>query len=832
MNIRQPVRAIYFTKFLFLCSAIFTPLKATHSPLDEKHRTVPSHATFNSRQDQRFDLNAWQARLSAPAGHPVSPSILEGARKGFFVQQELAQWICLVGNALSNDQIMDKSVYIDHLIKTASMFSPSQKRAQEPILQMTYPHVDLVYDVARAYCKLGAFLTERTPAHLSLTQGHLVKISTAMHGLKEFSKYYVRRVTGADGKIPQTEAIKITDLLIDIQNSPMTTELRDTGKWDHALFVKVLANTPTLDPTLRRDLEGYLRLAQTEGHENGLPKEQALEIVEECVEFFARTSPTSKQATWAFPLLANAYHSLGREEDCLGTWAEYEKWHAVQEPCTQRTLLWAMYHHSDFTKDAAALDRWWGRYQEVFHLDSHNFKPTSIDMSVMANMIKALLVQKRYGQVEHLTSQILSYFRAADIGAMPSPGGDILRGYRFDLSLDLAKALSALGRHREAASIYDTYFIWKDNKLYLKVSNTLDEEQIASLKAALSNEADTIIATLVQAGRQGGLAPNSDLNHQGRVSSSSNNQVRAHISMGDAARAHLAQHYTKRLDELKEDLAAITKIAKGFENCKELTQALERSTQEAENLKKSLRHASAKPQDKKNASSSAKKKGKKSAKKTQMPNISDIGQRIDTFATSVAAVERQFQKAQEVEQHLRKKELQAYLASLNNAQEASTPFMMENRPYEAPTVRQKEKTHGVAAPEQTRATQDTQVATDNTPGQTMLFMKKKAEADYIALLPALKKKFEELATEIALRPYQTRGGLGRPESLASSGGVYFSRRLNDGDRVVYEVIKKTPASPIEVVFLSLLGHYETLARDKASTHIHPFELPNALKEKS
>ncbi|MBA4118055.1 MAG: hypothetical protein C0514_04065, partial [Candidatus Puniceispirillum sp.] len=823
MNTRLVLRVTYFTKFLFLGSLGVFTVKASHPSLEAETKTALSQKAPSKAKgtEQRLDLAEWRASLSDPAAPPVQMPILQAARKGFFIQQELAQWICLVGDTLSNDQIPDKSVYVDHLIETASMYSPSQQRASDRLLWMTYPNVDLICEVAKTYCKLGILLTERTPAHQSLTQNHLVKISTAMHGLKEFSEYYVCRVTRADGTVPLAQSSKITDLLITVQNSPVATDLRDSGKWDHALFQRVLAKTPALDPTLKKDLEGYLRLAQAEGHENGLPRDQALAIVNECSEFLTRTSPTSKQAAWAFPLLANAYHALGRGDECLSTWAEYEKWHAAQEPCTQRTLLWAMYHHSEFPTDPGALDRWWGRYQEVFHLDSHNFKPTSIDMSVMANMVKGLLRQKRYGKVEHLTSQILSYLKASDVNAMPSPGGDILRGYRFDLSLDLAKALSALGRHREAADIYDIYFTWRSNQLYLKVSNTLNEEQIASLKDALYNETPTIIATLVQASRQDGLESKPDSKRDKRPPSSSSTQARTQPTMGDAVRAHLGRHYTKRLDELKEHLTDMTRAAIGFDDCGELTQAIERSNQEVEDLKKSLLKASAQPQGKKNASGSAKKKGKKSTKKVHTPNISDIGQRIDTFATSLKDLDRHFQKTQEVEQGLRKKELQAYLASLNNAQEASTPFMMENKPYEAPSVRQKEKTHGTAHPQQTHTPRSDQGATDNTRSQTMLFMKKKAEADYAALLPALQKKFHELATEIAQKPYQTRGGLGRPESLASSGGVYFSRRLSDGDRVVYEVIKKTPDSPIEVVFLSLLGHYESLARDKASTHIHP-----------
>ncbi|TAE27637.1 MAG: Txe/YoeB family addiction module toxin [Candidatus Kapaibacterium sp.] len=54
-------------------------------------------------------------------------------------------------------------------------------------------------------------------------------------------------------------------------------------------------------------------------------------------------------------------------------------------------------------------------------------------------------------------------------------------------------------------------------------------------------------------------------------------------------------------------------------------------------------------------------------------------------------------------------------------------------------------------------------------------------------------------TECTRTPFE---GIGKPEPLKGSLSGFWSRRVNDADRIVYEV------TPSEIIVHSLKGHYE------------------------
>lgn len=61
------------------------------------------------------------------------------------------------------------------------------------------------------------------------------------------------------------------------------------------------------------------------------------------------------------------------------------------------------------------------------------------------------------------------------------------------------------------------------------------------------------------------------------------------------------------------------------------------------------------------------------------------------------------------------------------------------------------------------------------------------------------KKIEQIFLELSLTPYS---GTGNPEALKYHLAGYWSRRLNDRDRLVYRVIEET----VQILIVSAVGH--------------------------
>ncbi|MFN8339254.1 MAG: Txe/YoeB family addiction module toxin [Saprospiraceae bacterium] len=63
------------------------------------------------------------------------------------------------------------------------------------------------------------------------------------------------------------------------------------------------------------------------------------------------------------------------------------------------------------------------------------------------------------------------------------------------------------------------------------------------------------------------------------------------------------------------------------------------------------------------------------------------------------------------------------------------------------------------------------------------------------------KKLEKITIELTESPYT---GIGQPEQLKHHLTGYWSRRLNQKDRIIYQVIEYPEGA---VVIVSALGHY-------------------------
>ncbi len=64
----------------------------------------------------------------------------------------------------------------------------------------------------------------------------------------------------------------------------------------------------------------------------------------------------------------------------------------------------------------------------------------------------------------------------------------------------------------------------------------------------------------------------------------------------------------------------------------------------------------------------------------------------------------------------------------------------------------------------------------------------------------LLKKIDILLAEIAEHPHM---GTGKPEQLRHKQGEYWSRRIDDKHRLVYEIVEQR----LVVIIVSSLGHY-------------------------
>ncbi|MCA0370183.1 MAG: hypothetical protein LCH26_03660 [Proteobacteria bacterium] len=813
---------------------------ASASALDPDNMTGPANSAslqFDTDHGaQRYDVRHWREKFKANTSPPLSPCVLEEAQKAFTSQGALAQWICLVGDALLNEEVTNTSNYVAHLIDITSLYAPSKKRMDDATLVALYPDIAALRDVTMTYLKLNELVERSTPAHEHLADRNGITKGALQYGFRKFCQHYAKRLTQTDGTMPMAGAKAVMGPITGALGSRMFSDLGRGKGWERKMLEKLITQTPDLDQASKTYLEGHLKLAQAATHQKKMPKDEALNIIKDCAPLIAHTNTTQRHAQWAFPLLATAYHALGEEEQCLETWEAFEKWHASEQGWHIRDIIKAVHHHASFSRSEAALNRWWARYQKQDYVNDGCFSPTYAGLTATTNITSALMKMKRYDQVESLSRKLLAYMNETDAQPLQGRAREAWSMCHFKVSLNLAKALTFLGRHEEAAALYGTYFIWHNDTLYVKKAPSAFPEHDRALVSYLCEEADAIVATLAQAGHLNAQAAASSAQpkkspHKRRgdkkAPSSTQDNARKASQMGSAAKKHLIDHYGKRIQEITTRLEDMSQACERLHVPKEFTQALATHKQDMQKLHTCLLKSDNPSAQK--APHTGKKKSNKSKKKD--PTISEIGQRIDAFSQSLSALDGQLKAAQQEHYHRKQKELEAYLASHNTQEGTHTPFALQEAAYEVPTERQKQKTHGAPRPGMATKSDEQEPMAPELP-RTSLFMKKQADADYGNLTDPLRKRFLELALEIAADPYDTKAGQGRPERLVSKGGIYFSRRLSDGDRVVYELIKGENGAALQVVFLSLLGHYETLERDKTSTHIQPLVLQNAPREKS
>lgn len=68
---------------------------------------------------------------------------------------------------------------------------------------------------------------------------------------------------------------------------------------------------------------------------------------------------------------------------------------------------------------------------------------------------------------------------------------------------------------------------------------------------------------------------------------------------------------------------------------------------------------------------------------------------------------------------------------------------------------------------------------------------------------AIMNKITALIEDILLHPFE---GIGKPEPLKHSLSGYWSRRINQEHRIIYEIIDENTVNILSII--SLKGHYE------------------------
>ncbi|MCA0370188.1 MAG: type II toxin-antitoxin system YoeB family toxin [Proteobacteria bacterium] len=840
------MRILYITTILCLGAHGCPYLQASDPFPDEEDtqgKNLPSQRQGETPPPQRLNetstMGQWRQYLAQNDPEPLSFETLSMGQNLFSSTGHLCDWITLLGKTIIQPRARGASVYFEHLIRLTDGFAPPDKPLGMKALEPFFKDTDAIPRAARHYLKLVTLVLTTQPAAHQISDGIIIAKYVLISGFVTLCTHYMERISKEKGHFSREEAFDITQLILDAYASPYSTDLAVGDGWDRRLLHTVLKKTPAFSPEEQLYLEGFLRLASIETRPEGISHREANEIIEAFTPYLTCERTEKPHAAWAFPLLATAYHSLNKSQECVQVWEAYERLHDKRFKWSYRELLSALCHITLHANDIQTIDRWWQRYRKESNLSLEDFLPTRVDLNVTASVSRAYVRFNHYKENEILTRTALNYINGADTLCTDTTLKSHYSVQHFFLSLSLARSLTEMGRHEEAAAIYDDFFEWDNSKLFLKGRHGLPEEQIRRLKEDLKDDIKCAAVALSQAGRfhANAHADSQKRLHKAIMDKSTKrlgkrrgaslpepNSPIEDLSITDGAKAHLIQHYTNRLQEMDARLEEMSSLAQHLELPRKFLNSLTVHKDNTRALQEKLSLLSLLATKRKCRPS----KDTIPSDDTEPLTIGEIGTRVDAWRATLLSLEKELQNAHERHRRQRQRELDAYLARMSANDDELKHFTPEPaQESHSPKPKQKKKTRPNGrekgrpqAPPVSAPSFDKQ---EQTPPKATLFMKKKADTDYNSLSPTMHRKFHTLAREVAKNPYQILGGLGRPERLVSKNGIYFSRHLSDGDRVVYELLKGEDGA-VNVVFLSLLGHYENLARHQESTHIHPLVL--------
>lgn len=701
----------------------------------------------------------------------------------------------------------DAARHIDHFTLIARLLAPQGIGVDSQQLeQLFHQNMRMMTGVESLLMTIRG-LAHTQQAHVYLTPQNIQLRQTLFKGAQILAQGYVDRIISKNGTLSRLEARHVLRLFMNMQNWSTSDEFYKESDWCQRLAQQVIEKTPDLSPMEKLSFIGLGHFAKSASFPGLIAQDYAQEVVDFVTPLLADPAHLKYSDFWMYPLLSKAYFSLNMPSECLKTWREYQRNAPRDKLYSPKDLLNGLEYTSRFSKDTQEIYWWWSACAKFQTAHKYYTSLTVFELRA-AEIMANTLIELSPSMAEGIFRQTLAYFNGDGASLLEGPHGQAYRMQRLETIINLGRALTQLNKHDEAA---ESTFSLVANELgknfcYLK-NFRLTPDQEERIRKSLKSEYMSFIVMLAKQLPQ-------------QESTQGHKIVPTLPPVAQAAQLHLKNTFEKNIlktmDRAKDMMATCQK----FEDGSSLLDALQSVMKEGLCLQRTLGYIGEPTSS--SASSSSSHAASSSGEAT--PSMVEFRRQLNAFEASVRRIESDFQRAHASHKTTQVKKVEAYLKGLRSTDDTLAPLTLTPAPHKpkAPMGRDKHKTRGArAASSSTQSVSS--AASSHGPQRADLLMGKKAQSDYAALSSKLREKFHTLAQEISSKPYQIIGGQGRPERLVTGTGVYLSRRLTDGDRVVYEVTKDADGA-VRVIFVSLLGHYKHLARHQESSSSQLFSL--------
>ena len=645
--------------------------------------------------------------------------------------------------------------------------------------------------------------------------------------LQAFVTAYAKRAVN-NGIYPLDQARFIAEVLLSTHTSSLSWCTTRTTNWDLDLLKDIAERTPDLLPHDKALLKSHVALLDEDFRLFYGKKPQGRALYEKIIRDlkpFETQDPSCMSlfdpATY-YAHLAKAYYGLKNGKDCIKAWDVAHSLYGPDSFMGNRYLEDAMRHLSVYCKSPHIHEKFWRTFLEKSGLTTHHFQPTFFEIEVLSlPTAPSQWVELNDEYVTFLQS-LVAFLRGPGT-ALNTPQSHIKYEYALHISaLRLARLYVLQKKYKEASEIYNHYFEIKDNTLYMthhmrricdthRLTRADQTNCLHSASVSFVNTGRFLISTKVAKSMEKlkAATPSRGKAKVNKTSRATSSTTAAHPA--SQARTHLIDHYTNRIDEMAQSLETMGKKLQKTQNIT-IAQKAKTLLGLLGTLKERIL---AQPTDLTEVASSDQ-------------NLPHLGKQIDALTQVFGKIMADYVAVLDAHKEKERKDFAAHLETLKGLESSLTSFELPQKAVVAPTpVKTKVKTRGkantrFAASSATSLSVSSPSAPTPSAPRAPLFFGAQAKKDYGVLPEALQEKFHGYADEIATNPYGILGTLGRAERLTGLNGTFFARKLTDGDRVVYEVVKGKDGV-VRVIFIGLLGHYKHLARQVAGQSAIPFE---------
>ena len=814
---------------LLTASLMGQPLVASAFPETPAQDTQRARITAATRAPTTYAQ--WQQFLSQDASRDSSPCIyvnhFEEGRKIYERLNKGREWFetarAFATRISPNDPYLAFNAWQSVYMCATALWPGVLSSSREAAIDLVLENDQMLHSVCESFA--SGLVGYNRFSGLSRIESMNSSVEMSSAGLfQTFMTTYAKR-TLDNGTYALKDGAFMASLLIHYQKSPLSWMTTRTTDWDLKLLQSIAAKTPDLLPHDRALLKSHISLFEEDINQSYGRRPQGKAFYEKIIQDLKpfETQDASnmllfRPATY-YAHVAKAHFALGQGQECVKAWSLL---HALEDNFHQvgfRYLGDAMRHLSIYCDTPQLHTKYWHSFLQESGLRLDNFRPTFFEIEVLS-------LPTAPSQWIELNRDYVAYLEAL-VAYLEEEGADLNitdLALQYDhayhaTALRLANIYISLGNYGDAAIIYKNYFSTHNNMVRMTpqmerichVHNLLPTTQNIHYEGAVVSFAQAGLLTLDRASPPATTKAAHPSRGKAKARPASRTaSSKAAISPAKPVRAHLISHYTKRADEMLTTLGSLViklKKTTSADICQE-AQAL------LENLSDLKARLSAQHANLAEAASNAQ-------------DLPKLGQEIDTLTQTFGAIRSDCEKTLKAHALEARKAYAAHLETLRANDSSLHPFEAPRVQATAPTPRKskgKKKTRGTTNPSFAGAS--TPASSSSAPASSAaraapLFLSTQAQKDYDALSPDLASKFHSFSREIATNPYGILGTQGRTERLTGLNGTFFSRRLTDGDRVVYEVVKGEDGT-VRVTFVSLLGHYKHLARQVASQSVTPF----------